>query len=91
MSNISDVRQSLLDTLRDLRDTSKPLDVERAKAIAGVASVIVDSARVEVQYLQVTGQRGGEFFGHSAPPALTQASAKPGAPKTQWVKPEEQQ
>ena len=87
MSSISDVRQSLLDTLKDLRDTSKPLDVERAKAIANVASVIVDSARVEVQYLQVTGQRGGEFFGHSTPPALAQPESSNNAPRTRWVKP----
>lgn len=87
MSSIADVRQSLLDTLRDLRDPTKPLDVDRAKAISQVAAVIVDSARVEVQYLQVTGQRGGEFFGHSTPPALPSAQpTKAGAPKTQWVK-----
>lgn len=56
------MRQMLMDTLADLRRTENPLPIERAKAIAEVATVIVNSARVEVEYLRVTQQRRGQFF-----------------------------
>lgn len=51
-----------MSTLVDLRRTENPMPIERAKAIAEVATVIVNSARVEVEYLRVTQQRRGQFF-----------------------------
>lgn len=45
-SNISTVRQHLLDTLADLRNRENPMEIERAKAIAQVAGVLIDSAKV---------------------------------------------
>lgn len=64
MSNphINEVRQSLLDTLRDLRSKDQPMDIERAKAVATVASVLVDTARVENDYLKITGQDSSNFM-----------------------------
>ena len=59
---ISAVRQHLLDTLADLRNPDKPLDIARAKAVAEVATVLVNTARVEVDYLRVTQQRRAQFF-----------------------------
>lgn len=53
--SIEDLRQHLFDTLAALKDKSAPMDVDRAKAISDVARVIVDSAKVEVQFLEVTG------------------------------------
>lgn len=38
------------------------MDIERAKAIAGVAQVIIDSAKAETQFLQVTGATSGSGF-----------------------------
>lgn len=68
MSNphINEVRQSLLDTLKDLRSKDAPMDIERAKAVATVASVLVDTARVENDYLKITGQDRSDFL-ESAP------------------------
>ena len=54
--HITQVRQSLLDTLADLRNRETPMDIERAKAVASIASVLVDTARVENDYLKITGQ-----------------------------------
>ncbi|QIL68907.1 hypothetical protein G7048_15485 [Diaphorobacter sp. HDW4B] len=51
-----------MDTLEDLRRKDDPIPIDRAKAIADVATVIVNSARVEVEYLRVTQQRHGQFF-----------------------------
>lgn len=54
-NKIDDLRNHLFAALEGLRDEDKPMDLDRAKAIADVARVIVDSAKVEVHFLQVTG------------------------------------
>jgi hypothetical protein len=95
MSNtIEDVRNELMATLRDLRNREAPMDIDRAKAVAQVAGVMVESAKVEVLYLQTTGQRGSTFLGSPGPALvapeskqLEQASPFPTAtdkPRTQW-------
>jgi hypothetical protein len=60
--HINQVRQSLLDTLVDLRNREAPMDIERAKAVATVASVLVDTAKVENEYLKLTGQDRSHFL-----------------------------
>lgn len=60
--HIDQVRQSLLDTLADLRNRENPMDIERAKAVAQVASVLVDTAKVENEYLKITGQDRSNFL-----------------------------
>lgn len=54
-NKIADLRDHLFATLEALRDEDKPMDIDRAKAIADVARVVVDSAKVEVKFLEVTG------------------------------------
>ena len=44
--HINQVRQALMDTLTDLRNKDNPMDIDRAKAVATVAGVLVDTARV---------------------------------------------
>ena len=73
MSNphISELRAELLATLRDLRNRTNPMEPDRARAVAQVASVLVDSARVEVDYIKVTGQDTSNFIdGLKAPAAV---------------------
>ncbi len=74
MSNISQVREELLATLADLRNREKPMEPERGNTIAKVAGVLVDSARVEVEYLKAINGRSSEFFGanHETPPIDTE-------------------
>lgn len=60
--HITQVRQSLLDTLADLRNRENPMDIDRAKAVATVAGVLVDTARVENEYLKLTGQDRSAFL-----------------------------
>jgi hypothetical protein len=64
MSNphINELRIELLATLRDLRDRTNPMEPDRARAVAQVASVLVDSARVEVEYIKITGQDTSNFI-----------------------------
>ena len=60
--HIAQVRQSLLDTLADLRSRTNPMDIERARAVAQVASVLVDTAKVENEYLRITGADRSDFL-----------------------------
>lgn len=55
-NKINDLRNHLFETLEALKDDEKPMDLKRAQAIADVARVIVESAKVEVNFLKVTGQ-----------------------------------
>lgn len=72
MSNkIDDLRASLFDTLKALQDKENPMDVERAKAICQVSGQIIESAKVETEFVKVTGARGSGFIPDAAPaPAL---------------------
>lgn len=70
-TNIEQVRTHLLDTLADLRDRERPMEVDRARAIAQVAAVLVDTARVEVEFLKATdGTSSGFLDTKPAAPAL---------------------
>lgn len=89
MSNphINTLRTELLATLADLRNRQNPMEPDRARAIAQVASVLVDSAKVEVDYIKSTGQDTSNFIdGLKTPAAL---AAIEGSPKTQWRFPAE--
>jgi hypothetical protein len=57
MSNtLEDLRTHLFETLTALRAKDAPMDIDRAKAISEVAKTVIDSARVEVDYVKATGQ-----------------------------------
>ncbi len=69
-NKIEDMRNHLFAQLERLGDEGlkgEALDAEisRARAINGVAGQLIDSARVEVEYLKTTGQqRGSDFLPH---------------------------
>ncbi len=52
---MDDLRNHLFETLEALKDDEKPMDLARAKAVADVAKVLIESAKVEVEFLKVTG------------------------------------
>lgn len=62
MNDISDLREHLFDTLRGLRNKDDPMDIDRAKAVSEVAKTLIDSARVEVDFLRATGETRGTGF-----------------------------
>jgi hypothetical protein len=69
--HINQLRQHLLETLADLRRPHGAMEPDRARAVAQVAGVLVDSARVEVDYLKATGQDVSNFIdGLKAPTEL---------------------
>lgn len=61
MNKIADLRSHLFETLDALRG-QKPMDIDRAKAIADVAQVIVNSAKVENDFIKRTGSKGSGFI-----------------------------
>jgi hypothetical protein len=80
-NKIDDLRNHLFETLEALKDDEKPMDLDRARAIADVAKVLVDSAKVEVAFLKVTGAtRSTDFLpdGSDEPtPANRRLNGKP--------------
>lgn len=54
-NKIEDLRNHLFECLEALKDEEKPMEIARARAVADVARVIVDSAKIEVDFLKVTG------------------------------------
>lgn len=60
--HINSLRAKLLATLDDLRDRDNPMEPDRARAIATVSGVLVDSARVEVEFIRATGGDTSTFL-----------------------------
>ena len=61
-NKIEDLRDHLFATLEALQDEDKPMDLARASAVADVARAVIESAKVEVEFLKVTGQVEGTGF-----------------------------
>ena len=75
--NINELRKHLMDTLADLRDRKNPMEPDRARAVAQVASVLIDTAKVENDYLKLTGQDRSNFL--EQPDATLKLTAVPSA------------
>lgn len=61
-NKIEDLRNHLFATLEALLDKDNPMDIERAKAVSDVAQVIVNSAKVEVDFVRATDKVKGTGF-----------------------------
>ena len=73
-NRIEDLRNHLFATLEALQDEDQPMDLDRAKTIADVAQVVINSAKVEVEFLKTTGQtRATDFI-----PPPSEPKALPG-------------
>lgn len=66
-NKIEDLRDHLFATLEDLRDPEKPMDLDRARAIANVAQTVINSAKAENDFLRITGAAQGSGFIPDAP------------------------
>jgi len=58
--NIDDLRELLFSAIEGVK--AGTLDVERAKMIGDLSQVMVNSAKVEVEYAKSTGQKGSGFL-----------------------------
>lgn len=55
-NNFKELRSILFDTLRDVKDGK--MDVKKAKSISEISQTLINSAKVEVDYLKSTGNGG---------------------------------
>lgn len=72
--HIDQLREHLMATLASLRDRENPMEPDRARAVAQVASVLVDTAKVEVDFLKATNADTSTFLGQSTPALPAPAS-----------------
>lgn len=61
-NKITDLRNHLFETIEKLLDEEpNGMTVEKAKAIAGVADKIIDTAKVEIEYMNALGDMPTEI------------------------------
>jgi hypothetical protein len=61
-NKLTDLRDHLFETIELLKDPDSGMDVKTAREIGNIASVIVDSARVEVEFQREVGGVGSGFI-----------------------------
>lgn len=61
-NTIADLRDHLFETLEALKDKDAPMELDRAKAICQVAQTLINSAKVEVEYIETAGELLGQTF-----------------------------
>lgn len=61
-NKIEDLRNHLFATIEDLRDKDNPMELDRAKMIAEVGQVIINSAKAETEFLNIVGGSGTGFI-----------------------------
>ena len=61
-NDIVELRSHLFDALRQLKDKSNTVDLDRIKMINQTAQVIINSAKVEVDYAKATGHTSSSGF-----------------------------
>lgn len=61
-NKLSDLRNHLFETIERLKDEEKPMEVDRALAVSNVAQTIIDSAKVELKALELTGAQATSEF-----------------------------
>lgn len=68
---IEDLRAVLFETIAGVKDGS--MSIEKAQIISGLSQVMVNSAKIEVDYAKVTGQKNSEFLAKPdpLPPGIT--------------------
>ena len=75
-NTMTDLRNHLFETLEQLKDKDDPMDIERARAISQVAGKLIESAKVEVDFIKATGLRESSKFLQEEPPKLGNGTHK---------------
>jgi len=79
MSDINTLRTALFETLVALKDKTAPMDLDRARAICDVSQTIINSAKVEVDYMKATGANiASAFIAAPEPQNSKPSAARPG-------------
>lgn len=65
---IEDLRETLFSTLQAVKDGT--LDLDKARAVNEIGKTLIDSARVEVDYLRTAGGGESSFIATPGPGSL---------------------
>ena len=68
-NRLVDLQNHLFETLEALKDKEKPMDLDRAMAISEVSKTLIDSAKLELKLLELTGSidKPTKFFDEPKP------------------------
>lgn len=80
MSNINQLRAALADQLARLNAPNMTpekleLEIKKSKAIAEIGSVLVETAKVENEFIKITKTEGTEFFSKNATQLLPEVKS----------------
>ena len=78
-NHISDLRDHLFETIEALKDRDAPMELDRAKVICQVAQTLINSAKVEVEYLEAAGELLGQTTDIADRPFFNEKPALPPA------------
>jgi hypothetical protein len=71
-NKMSDLRNHLFEVLEALKDRDQPMEIERAKVISDVAQTLINSAKVELQFIElIGGNQESQFFEQPRLPRAT--------------------
>lgn len=62
MNDINELRSALFNTLRGLQDKDEPMDLDRARTINETSQTLINSLKVEVDCMKITGAKGSQFI-----------------------------
>ncbi|MFC5862067.1 hypothetical protein ACFPT7_07165 [Acidicapsa dinghuensis] len=61
-NTLTDLRNHLFETIEALKDDENPMPVDRARAISEAAGKLIESGKMELQYLDLMGDREASKF-----------------------------
>lgn len=59
-NDITELRTHLFDTIREMRQPGA--DIERARTVADLAQTVINSVKVEIEHMKITGGNGSGFI-----------------------------
>jgi hypothetical protein len=60
---MTDLRNHLFEVMESLKDEDKPMDLARARTVVEVAQALIDTAKVEVEFLKaIDSSEATSFF-----------------------------
>lgn len=78
-NKLSDLRDHLfaqLEAVRDAKDEDLAKEVQRAQSVSDISRVLIDSAKVEIEYFKHVGGSDGASTFIESKPALPPANGK---------------
>ena len=73
MNNINDLRESLFDTIRLLKEGK--IGIQEANTIANIGQVVINSAKAEIEYLDKIGGMSTDFIPNASTAKLDRPKA----------------